>query len=170
SAARPATARLRLLDVTRAFGATRALPLPGPAAMEVEFYTVRSNDGRCANNAWLQELPEVGSTVVWDNPVYVSPQTAKSLGLLPEHTRLDEFNPYIKQQMPQARLATLTLGGQSMDVAVWILPGMADGVAGVKLGYGRTVCGRVGDKAGFNTYAVKPAGMSAVGARLDRAA
>ncbi len=169
SAARPAAARLRMQDVTRAFAAHRPAQLPGPAAMEVEFYTVRFNDGRSANNAWLQELPEVGSTVVWDNPVYVSPQTAKSLGLLPEHTRLDEFNPYIKQQMPQARLATLTVAGRSMDVAVWILPGMADHVIGVKLGYGRTAAGLVGDGAGFNTYAVKPAGMSASGARLDRA-
>ncbi len=169
SSARPATARLRMQDVTRAFAAYRPAQLPGPAAMEVEFYTVRFNDGRGANNAWLQELPEVGSTVVWDNPVYVSPQTAKSLGLLPEHTRLDEFNPYIKQQMPQSRLATLTVGGRSMDVAVWILPGMADDVIGVKLGYGRTVAGLVGDGAGFNTYTVKPAGMSASGAKLDRA-
>ncbi len=168
SAARPAAPRLRLSDVTRSFAATRALPLPGPAAMEVEFYTVRFNDGRCANNAWLQELPEVGSTVVWDNPVYVSPQTAKSLGLLPEHTRLDEFNPYIKQQMPQARVATLTLGGRSMDIAVWILPGMADNVIAAKLGYGRAVSGLVGDGAGFNTYDVKPAGMFAQGARLER--
>jgi molybdopterin-containing oxidoreductase family iron-sulfur binding subunit len=168
SASRPAAARLRLAEVTRAFQGLRPAALPGTAAMEVEFYTVRFNDGRSANNAWLQELPEVGSTVVWDNPVYVSPQTAKSMGLLPEHTRLDEFNPYIKQQMPQARLATLTLGGQRMDVAVWILPGMADHVIGVKLGYGRTSAGLVGDGAGFNTYQVKPAGMTASGAKLER--
>lgn len=168
SAARPAQARLRLAEVTRAFQALRPASMPGIAAMEVEFYTVRFNDGRSANNAWLQELPEVGSTVVWDNPVYVSPQTAKAMGLLPEHTRLDEFNPYIKQQMPQAQLATLTLGGQRMDVAVWILPGMADHVIGVKLGYGRTSAGLVGDGAGFNTYQVKPAGMAASGARLER--
>src|SRR5690606_19432336 len=148
SASRPSSARLRSSDVSRAFTSWRPGPAAGTTALEVEFYTVRHNDGRAANNAWLQELPEVGSRVVGDNPVYLSPNTAKALGLLPEHTRLDEFNPYIKQQMPQARMATLTLGGQSMDVAVWILPGMADGVAGVKLGYGRTVCGRVGDKAG----------------------
>lgn len=169
SATRPATARLRMQDVTRAFAAAATPQLPGPTAMEVEFYTVRFNDGRSANNAWLQELPEVGSTVVWDNPAYLSPQTAKSLGLLPEHTRLDEFNPYIAQQMPQARLATLTVGGRSMDVAVWIQPGMADNVISIKLGYGRSVSGLVGDGAGFNTYAVKPAGMIAQGARLERA-
>ena len=168
SAQRPAAARLRAGEVGQAVAQTPALPLPGTAAMEVEFYTCRFNDGHSANNAWLMELPETGSSVVWDNPAYVSPQTAKSMGLLPEHTRLDEFNPYIKQQMPQGRLATLTIGGREMEIAVWILPGMADHVIGVKLGYGRTVCGRVGDGAGFNTYAVKPAGMFAPGAKLER--
>ncbi len=168
TAQRPAATGVGEGRVLEAFARMAPTPQPGPAAMEVEFYTVRHNDGRSANNAWLQELPETGSSVVWDNPVYVSPQTARSMGLLPEHTRLDEFNPYIKQQMPQARMARLTLGGRSMDVAVWILPGMADHVIGVKLGYGRTVCGQVGDGAGFNTYAVKPAGAVAFGAKLER--
>jgi molybdopterin-containing oxidoreductase family iron-sulfur binding subunit len=169
STGRPAQARLRMMDVASAFRSLPAAPAPGPNAMEVEFYTVRLNDGGSANNAWLQELPEVGSSVVWDNPVYVSPMTAKTLGLLPEHTRIDEYNPYIKQQMPQARMATLTVGGQKMDVAVWIMPGMADYVIGAKLGYGRTKAGLVGDQTGFNTYLVKPAGMLATAAKLERA-
>ncbi|MCC5821989.1 MAG: TAT-variant-translocated molybdopterin oxidoreductase [Planctomycetes bacterium] len=168
STARPAQGRLRQAEVVRAFGELRPTPAPGNEAMEVEFYTVRFNDGRSANNAWLQELPEIASTVVWDNPIYLSPHTARGMGLLPEHTRLDEFNPYIKQQMPQARMATLSLGGRSIDVPVWILPGMADHVIGIKLGYGRTVCGLVGDGAGFNTYDIKPADMTAMGARLER--
>lgn len=169
SAVRPAQASLRMADVTGAFKSVPAGSAPGLTAMDVEFYTVRYNDGRSANNAWLQELPEIGSSVVWDNPVYVSPQTAKSLGLLPEHTRIDEFNPYIKQQMPQARMATLTVGGRKLDVAVWIMPGMADFVIGAKLGYGRTKAGLVGDGTGFNTYSVKPAGMVATAAKLERA-
>lgn len=169
SGGRPASARLQMMKVSQAFDAFRHAPAPGSNALEVVFYTVRHNDGRSANNPWIQELPEVGASVVWDNPVYLSPGTAKALGLLPEHTRIDEFNPYTKQQMPQAQRATLTVDGQKMEVAVWILPGMADNVAGVKLGYGRTVCGPVGDKAGFNTYAVKPAGTWANAAKLERA-
>jgi hypothetical protein len=167
--AAPATARLRLAEVLTAFRALPTTGLPGASALEVEFYICRHNDGRSANNAWLQELPEVGPSVVWDNPVYLSPSTAKALGLLPEHTSQDEFNPYTKQQMPQARMATLSIGGQRMDVAVWILPGMADHVVGVKLGYGRTRAGKVGDGAGFNTYAVKGQGLTASGAKLERA-
>jgi molybdopterin-containing oxidoreductase family iron-sulfur binding subunit len=72
--------------------------------------------------------------------------------------------------MPQARLATMTIGTQRMDVAVWILPGMADNVIGVKLGFGRANSGKVGDGAGFNTYHVKPAGVFAPAAKLERVA
>jgi len=168
SGSRPERASARTAQISGAFGAYKHPQLPANAALEAVFYTVRHNDGRSAANAWMQELPEFGSTVVWDNPVYLSPMTAKSLGLLPEHSRLDEYNPYTKQQMPQARLATLTVDGQAMDVAVWILPGMADNVLGIKLGFGRTETGRVGNNAGFNTYTIKPAGMTAGGAKIER--
>ncbi|MFK7884272.1 MAG: TAT-variant-translocated molybdopterin oxidoreductase [Phycisphaerales bacterium] len=168
SGARPAAARTRVQSIGQAFKAYKHPPMPGTNALEASFYTVRHNDGRSANNAWMQELPEFGSTVVWDNPAYLSPMTAKTLGLLPEHSRIDEYNPYTKQQMPQARKATLTIDGQELEVAVWILPGMADNVVGLKLGFGRTTTGRVGDEAGFNTYTVKPAGMNASSAKLER--
>lgn len=169
SGSRPAAARTRVQAITEAFRGYRHPPAPGGNALEAVFYTVRHNDGRSAGNTWLQELPEFGSQVVWDNPAYLSPLTAKSLGLLPEHSRLDEYNPYTKQQMPQARKATLTIDGREMEVAVWILPGMADNVVALKLGYGRTHSGRAGNGAGFNTYAVKPGGMAAAGAKLERA-
>ena len=168
SAARPARAAVRSAPISAAFGSYKHPPVPGNSALEAVFYTVRHNDGRSAANAWMHELPEFGSQVVWDNPVYLSPMTAKSLGLLPEHSRLDEYNPYTKQQMPQARLATLTMNGQELEVAVWIMPGMADNVAGIKLGFGRTVTGRVGNNAGFNTYQIKPMGMVGAGGKLER--
>ncbi|RMH28358.1 MAG: 4Fe-4S dicluster domain-containing protein [Planctomycetota bacterium] len=170
SQARSGRSPVRMTEVTQAFREFRHPPVPGNAALEAVFYVNRFNDGRSTNNPWLMELPEFGPSVVWDNPAYVSPQTAKSLGLLPEHTRLDEFNPYIAQQMPQARLATLTVDGREMEIAVWILPGMADNVVAIKLGYGRKEIGRAGHAAGFNTYAVKPMGMIAGGAKLERSA
>ncbi len=168
SAGRPARAAVRMMQLGAAFRSFDHPPMPGSAAMEAVFYTARHNDGRSASNAWMQELPEFGSSVVWDNPVYLSPMTAKSLGLLPEHSRLDEYNPYTKQQMPQARRAVLEIGGESIEIAVWILPGMADNVAGIKLGYGRAVAGRVGDHVGFNTYRIKPMGMTGSGAKIER--
>lgn len=111
---------------------------PGHSHLDVQFYTDRYNVGQSANNGWLQELPEFGTSVVWDNPLLLSPKTAKALGVLPERTSMDEFNPYTKAQMPQAQLVNITLGDQTMSMPAWILPGMADNTVAVKLGYGRT--------------------------------
>tara|TARA_R110002072_G_scaffold42064_15_gene118297 strand:+ start:14966 stop:18589 length:3624 start_codon:yes stop_codon:yes gene_type:complete len=144
---------------------------PGQGSMDVVFYTSNNNNGQCANNGWLQELPEFGPSVVWDNPILMSPNTAKALGVLPEHSHQDEFNPYTKQQMPQAQLVEVKLNGQTMTGAAWILPGMADNTLGIKLGYGRELVGKVGYKVGHNTYTIKPAntGMVTRGASIKKA-
>ncbi len=144
---------------------------PAAGSMDVVFYTSNNNNGQCANNGWLQELPEFGPSVVWDNPILMSPNTAKALGVLPEHTWQDEFNPYTKQQMPQAQKITVTLNGQTMTGAAWISPGMADNTLAVKLGYGREVVGKVGYSVGHNTYVIKPVdtGMVTRGAKISKA-
>ncbi len=144
---------------------------PGQGSMDVVFYTSNYNNGQNANNGWLQELPDFGPSVVWDNPILMSPNTAKALGVLPESSWQDEFDPYTKQQMPQAQLITVTLNGQTMTGAAWILPGMADNTLGVKLGYGREIVGKVGYSVGHNTYAIKPAagGMTTRGASIKKA-
>ncbi|MEX0877168.1 MAG: 4Fe-4S dicluster domain-containing protein, partial [Phycisphaerales bacterium] len=146
-------------------------PSPAPESMDVVFYTTNRNHGQLANNGWLHELPEFGPSVVWDNPILMSPGTAKALGVLPEHTWQDEYNPYTKQQMPQAQLVTVKLGGREMTGAAWILPGMADNTLGIKLGYGREIVGKVGYDVGHNTYAIKPLSGEMVtrGATIKRA-
>jgi len=151
--------------------ATRgAKPAPAQSHLDVQFYTDRYNIGQSANNGWLQELPEFGTSVVWDNPLLLSPNTAKSLGVLPLHTSQDEFNPYTKAQMPQAQLVNITLNDRTMIMPAWILPGMADNTVAIKLGYGRTNAGRVGDKVGFNSFDIKTiTGMLAAGATITKA-
>ena len=106
---------------------------------------------------------------MWDNPLLVSPRTAKALGVLPEHSTQDEYNPYTKSQMPQAQRVTIELGGRSMTMPLWILPGMADDTVGIKLGYGRTHAGRVGNGVGFNTYTLRAGSMLARGATITKA-
>ena len=165
-----ATPRIRTAAILEAAARIEMKSAPTETGLDVMFYTSRYNDGRSANNGWLQELPELGSSVVWDNPLLMSPGTAKKLGILPEHTGIDEFNPYTKQQMPQARLVTITVNGQEMTGAAWILPGMADNTVGVKLGYGREIVGKVGFDVGHNTYKIKPLGeMTARAAKVKRA-
>jgi molybdopterin-containing oxidoreductase family iron-sulfur binding subunit len=95
------------------------------------------HDGRFANDGWLQELPDPLTKLTWDNPALVSPKTAETLGL----TNQD--------------MVRLDYGGRSLELPVWILPGMADGVVTLTLGYGRRHAGRVGSGVGVDTYTVR---------------
>src|SRR5215813_3604267 len=112
-------------------------------------------DGRFANNGWLQELPKPLTKVTWDNAALVSPATATKLGL---NKRSD------KQSAVKGResyVDTITIRHQDRSVTgtvpVFIMPGQADDVITVHLGYGRQRAGRVGNGHGFNAYEIRPA-------------
>ncbi len=94
-------------------------------------------DGRYANNGWLQEMPHPVSRLAWDNPLFVSPNTAKELGVA------------------NGELAVLTVNGTRIKLPVWVLPGHADHSVTATLGYGRTASGRVGNGVGFNVSALR---------------
>jgi MoCo/4Fe-4S cofactor protein with predicted Tat translocation signal len=94
-------------------------------------------DGRFANDGWLQELPDPLTKLTWDNPALVSPKTAEMLGLANEE------------------LVRLDYAGRSLELPVWVLPGMADGVVALTLGYGRQRVGRIGSGVGFDTFKVR---------------
>ncbi len=108
-------------------GGLEVVFLPSPAL----------HDGRFANDGWLQELPDPLTKLTWDNPALVSPTTAEMLGLVSEDViRLD-------------------YAGRSLELPASILPGMADGVVALTLGYGRTHAGRIGSGVGFNAFSVR---------------
>lgn len=157
--------RMQLDAIADAVRTFEIAPAPTLESMEVVFTPGHTWDGRHANNGWLQELPDPASKVVWQNPAYVSPATAKALRLLP----VGGEDPYTKQQIPEARIARVTVDGVSMDLPVWIQPGMPDNTIRLALGYGRTRAGQVGNGVGHNTYSVRRAGAAtAHGARLER--
>jgi molybdopterin-containing oxidoreductase family iron-sulfur binding subunit len=52
-------------------------------------------------------------------------------------------------------MVRLDYDGRSVELPVWILPGMADGVVAVTLGYGRQRAGRIGSGVGFDTFKVR---------------
>ena len=108
------------------------------SGLEIVFLPSPSlHDGRYANDGWLQELPDPLTKLTWDNPALVSPKTAESLGLANENwIRVDH-------------------AGRSIELPVWVLPGMTDGVIALTLGYGRSHGGRIGSGVGFNTYAIR---------------
>ena len=124
-----------------------------PDGLEIVFLPSPSvHDGRFANDGWLQELPDPLTKLTWDNPALVSPTTAESLGLASgDWVRLD-------------------YAGRSMELPVWLLPGMTDGVVALTVGYGRSHAGRVGSGVGVNAFTVR--GSQALGfdsgARLTR--
>ena len=158
--------------VAAAAGKLALGPAPTDASLDVVFTVGHMYDGRFANNGWLQELPQPATRVVWDNPALVSPKTAEKLGLLPQSYSQSDPDTMYTQKYPAGKKATVTINGRSMEIAVWVMPGMADNTVILPLGYGRKTncCGRVGDGVGFNTYAVRDAasGRAARGATLKR--
>jgi molybdopterin-containing oxidoreductase family iron-sulfur binding subunit len=106
-------------------------------------------DGRYANNAWLQELPRPFSKVVWDNPILVSPRTARELGV----------DDGTHDGLPGRRAAVLRVevDGTAVEAPAWVLPGQADGVLTLHLGQGRTRVGKVGNGVGFDAYRLRSA-------------
>lgn len=95
--------------------------------LELVFTTASSvHDGRFANNAWLQELPHPLTKLTWGNAAVLSPKTAAALGVK-DHD-----------------IVRLELGGKSVEIPAYVLPGQATGTVSVALGYGRTSAGLVG--------------------------
>jgi len=99
--------------------------------------SARLLDGQFANNAWLQELPDPITKLVWDNVAMISPATA---------TRL---------QLENNAVVNLKMGGRAVRAPIWIMPGQADDCVTVTLGYGRNGAGSVGNGVGFNAYALR---------------
>ncbi len=94
------------------------------------------DDGRYANNGWMQELPDPITKLTWDNAVLVSRKTARELGV------------------QNGDVVEITLNGRSVKGPIWTQPGMADYSLGLALGYGRERAGRVGTGVGFNAYKI----------------
>ena len=129
-------------DLARAIGAGAAgsprADAGSAGGLEVVFLPSPAlHDGRFANDGWLQELPDPLTKLTWDNPALLSPKTAETLGLASgDVVRLDH-------------------AGRSLELPVWLLPGMSDGVVALTLGYGRSHAGRIGSGVGFDTFKVR---------------
>ena len=110
---------------------------PSASSLEVIFFRdAKMDDGRYANNGWMQELPDPISKMTWDNAVLLSRKTARDLGVA------------------NGDIVEISLGGRTVNGPIWTQPGMADYSLGLALGYGRTRAGRVGTGVGFNAYSI----------------
>lgn len=89
-------------------------------------------DGSFANNAWMQELPDPITKLVWDNVAQMSRATAERLGVTSE---------YVTGRY-RADTIRLDVGGRAVTLPVWITPGHADDAVTVTLGQGRNFATR----------------------------
>jgi MoCo/4Fe-4S cofactor protein with predicted Tat translocation signal len=113
-----------------------------PAAQGIEASFIpdyKIYDGRFAENAWLQELPDPVTKLTWDNAAYLSAATAKRLGL------------------ESGSRVELRQGGRAVEAAAFVMAGHADDVVTLPLGYGRRVAGPVGSNVGFDVAPLRGA-------------
>ena len=112
-------------------------------------------DGRFANNGWLQELPRPITKLTWDNAVLISPAHRRAA------------------RVASQDVLAVTPAGRPLarPAPAWILPGQADAVLTMHLGYGRRRAGHVGNGVGFDAYALRrPPPRAGARGRRGRAA
>ena len=103
------------------------------------------DDGRYANNGWLQETPDFATKITWDNAALLSPATAKELGVT------------------TGDMVELSAGDRAIEAPALIAPGHAEGAVSIALGYGRVDITHLSDKVGCNAYPLRTTrGMSHV--------
>jgi molybdopterin-containing oxidoreductase family iron-sulfur binding subunit len=149
---------------------------------ELVFTLGAIDDGRYANNGWLQEMPDPVTKLTWDNALLMSPATATKLGVnvgtvndsssdLPDtdFSPRSSNNPFAidpTTAFPMVRVTTPD--GRSLELPVLVAPGTHDQTLVLALGYGRTAPRlteearksvtsplRVAEGAGFNAYMLR---------------
>jgi molybdopterin-containing oxidoreductase family iron-sulfur binding subunit len=120
--------------------AASSVPQVSDSDWEVHFVAdTKTHDGRFANNAWLQELPEPLTKLTWDNAALISQADADHYKLSPGDV---------------VRLTT-SEAKRSLDIPVYVMPGQAQGCVSLPLGYGRTQAGNIGNAVGTNVYPLR---------------
>jgi Fe-S-cluster-containing dehydrogenase component len=105
-------------------------PRPG-----LELHFVRDEkvrDGRFANNAWLQELPDPVTKLTWGNAALLGPTTAAA------------------RNLRSGDRVRLELEGRALELPVLVAPGTVDGCVVLPLGYGRSGAELVARGVGVN--------------------
>ncbi len=116
------------------------LPPASGGGMEVVLVSdYKVDDGRYANNGWLQEMPHPITKITWDNAAMLSAATAKKLGVT------------------TGDMLEIEAAGGKIKAPAFVSPGHADNSVTISLGYGRRHTGRVGRNTGFDAYPLRTA-------------
>ena len=167
----------RPVNVSVRAAATASIATPVAALskdnLEVRFIADKLDDGRFANNGWLQECPDPITKISWDNAILISPRLAGELGILPHGSaipvaRVEEAE--FVQGKENAYVGEITIGGRKVRGPMHIQPGLANYTVIVPTGYGRTHSGQVGTGAGFAVYPLRTSttGAFVTGATLTK--
>jgi molybdopterin-containing oxidoreductase family iron-sulfur binding subunit len=117
------------------------------------------DDGRYANNSWLQETPDFVTKLTWDNAVLISPATAKKLGVKTNNYGLDgEIAKKLGNEIDYdlvADIVELSDGKTTIEAAAVVAPGHADDSLTLALGYGRMGVSALLEKVGFDAYPLR---------------
>src|SRR5437773_3063930 len=106
-------------------------PAPKPESPEIVLTaSYEMDDGRYANNGWLQELPDPITRLTWDNAALMSPAFAKAL----EVSTGDLVQITITEKS-----AALEPIKRELVIAALVSPGHADNSITIPLGYPRKI-------------------------------
>jgi molybdopterin-containing oxidoreductase family iron-sulfur binding subunit len=115
--------------------------------------SVAIRDGRHADNAWLQEVPDPVTKVTWGNVAAVSPSLAARLGVADGDV-----------------VALEATGAARVELPALVQPGQAPDTVSVAVGYGRTAAGKAGLAVGANAFPLLAASTFAHVVKTGRSA
>ena len=96
------------------------------AGVELALYSKSSiGDGSNGNVSWLQELADPVSKIAWDNYLHMSPARAKEM------------------KIKEGDVVAVTVGQATLDLPVYISPGIHKDTVAVSVGYGRRQGGEI---------------------------
>jgi len=111
--------------------------LPGDLTLLVH-PSPRFGAGEFSNSPWLQELPDPVSKIVWHSWLEMNPHTAELRGIR------------------EGDIVTVTSPHGSLEVPVWLYPGIREDVVALAMGGGHTGMGRYADDKGVNALNLIP--------------
>ena len=99
----------------------------------------RFGSGEFANSPWMQELPDPVSKIVWHSWLEMNPHTAEERGL------------------SNGDIVTVTSPHGSVEVPIWVYPGIREDTVALEMGQGHTHFGRFATDRGVNAMGLLPA-------------
>ncbi len=123
--------------ITSAIAAYQPSPSDGTEIVFLKSSSV--DDGRYANNSWLQETPDFVTKLTWDNAALISPADAAEMGI------------------KDGDMVEIAAGESRLECAALIAPGHADDSVSISLGYGRKDVSALMQGVGFDAYPLRTA-------------